>query len=1058
MIWPRATSRDRRGCPLRERALLTCLFLLMFPGTILLAADAGLDDYNLAVQLYRQNRWALAADGFKKFLQDYPEHEKRSYARLYLGLTLVNQGDYKTAREHLRVFTKDAPNNQNIAQARYRVAECSYLLNDLAAARTELEAYLKQHREDAFADRALPYLGDVLLRQNDPEAAATTFQQAIDRFPEGPLIDDARYGRARSLDTLKKPDEALPLYQQVAKGASVRAAEAQFQVGSHLFDSGKFPEAATAYTAVWERFPESTYAADARLNAGFALYRAGKPLEAAAAFEPLMTDKTRGITAGYWRGMGLKTGGNTVAAEEALAKTATAAEGHALEQAILFQHGVCARLTGKTDVAEKEFLAVVQKFSKGEYADDALHFATELAIDAGQLDVAAARRKQFAEMFPQSGLRLYQELLGGRLALGKAAQLLTAGQPAAEIAAEYDQAARSFDRVLMDSTLPRTKSQARYYLALTRQLQGNHPAALQVLEPLITELPAMGPHELADALVLQADSLLQTEQWATALAAAQRYRKQFHEGRQRFRALAVTVLAEARLDHWTEAQAAWSELLEKADSPTLITTTTVQFAELAEQKKDWATAKSLYSHLASLTKQSKDSENHVFALRGLAWAQFQQKEYTDAAKSFAVVEQDFPQHRLAPECGYYAAEALREQGQLPESAAAFAAAFHRYAPVEPARPGAEQQPPGLFAYRSGLQAARVYRQLKQIDPADKAYAAVLEKFPHPQHLDKLLDEWALLNYEANRFEQADVLFARLIKEVPDSDLADNAKLSLAESDLLADRLDKARQAFDDLRKSPQADETVRERAHYQSIILAMDQRRWEDVKSLTAEFRQVFPASPLTGYVSYCAIEAQLGDPQAAPEVFAAAEKQLQEQIAQPMPQEVPPWYPRLWVLLAETRFRQKNYDGVEQAVVDLKQKLPNGPLLYQVEEVLGRSHKQQAHFDKAREAFQRAIADPTAFRSETAAKSQFLIAETYFLEEKWVEAFRAYMKVYASYAGHPDWQSAALLQAGKCDEQQNQWKEAVQTYEQLITEFPQSSHTADARKRQENARKRAGN
>ncbi len=1054
MIWPRPTSLYRRGSRSFARGIVFCLSLLMLSGAIA-SADAPLDDYNLAVQLYRQNRWAIAADSFRKFLEDYPEHEKRHYARLYLGLTQVNQSDFKAARENLRQFVKDSPNNQNLPQARYRIGECSYLLNDLPAARTELAAYLKAHAEDAFADRALPYLGDVQLRLNDPESAAATFQKAMEQFPEGPLIDDARYGRAKALDALKRPAEAFPLYQQVAKGASSRAAEAQFQVGSHLFDTGKFPEAAAAYRQVWDRFPEASLTMDARLNAGFALYRAGNFLEAATVFEPVTADATRGVTAGYWRGMSLKSGGNHAAAAAALAKVVPSADKHPLEQSLIFQQGVCARLAGDNEAAEAAFLSVVKKFPTGDFADDALHFATELAIDAGQLDVAIARRKQFAENFPQSGLRLYQELLGGRLSLGKAAQLITAGKPANEIAAEYDQAARSFERVLAESMLARTKLQARYYLALARQLQGDHRATLELLKPLIAEIPTEGAHELGDALVLQADSFSQTEQWDAALAAAKRYRQQFPQGRQRFRALAITAIAQARLNQLDASNVAWNELLEKSDSASLVASTTLQLAELAEQRQDWKTAESLYNWL---TKLAKGTENEAFARRGLAWALFQQKQFPAAAQSFAMVESEFPQHRLAPECAYYHAEAVREAGQLPQAAAAFAAAFAKYAPAESAPPGAELQAPGLFAYRAGLQAARVYRQLKQVDPADKGYAAVLEKFPKPQHLDKLLDEWALLNYEANRFEQADVLFARLLRETPESDLADNAKLSLAESDLLADRLDKARAAFDELRQSPTADATVKERAHYQSMILAMDQQRWNDVLMLTAEFEKAFATSALRPYVAYCNLEAQLADLQATSEVLAAAEKQLREQIDAPAPVEIPAWYPRLWILLAEVRFRKKDYAGVEQAVTELKQRLPNGPLLYQAEEVLGRCFKQQAEFDKARAAFQRAIADPTSFRTETAAKSQFLLAETYFLQEKWLDAFRAYMKVYSNYAAYPSWQAAALLQAGKCDEQQGEWKTAAQTYEQLITEFPQSTHIAEAKKRQENARKRVSN
>ena len=83
-------------------------------------------------------------------------------------------------------------------------------------------------------------------------------------------------------------------------------------------------------------------------------------------------------------------------------------------------------------------------------------------------------------------------------------------------------------------------------------------------------------------------------------------------------------------------------------------------------------------------------------------------------------------------------------------------------------------------------------------------------------------------------------------------------------------------------------------------------------------------------------------------------------------------------------------------------------------------------------------------------------IAETYFLEEKWQDAFLAYQKVYASYA-YPEWQAAALMQSGKCDEQLGHWKEAAATYAQLITEFPQSPYIDEARRRQQQAKQRAG-
>jgi TolA-binding protein len=99
-------------------------------------------------------------------------------------------------------------------------------------------------------------------------------------------------------------------------------------------------------------------------------------------------------------------------------------------------------------------------------------------------------------------------------------------------------------------------------------------------------------------------------------------------------------------------------------------------------------------------------------------------------------------------------------------------------------------------------------------------------------------------------------------------------------------------------------------------------------------------------------------------------------------------------------------------------------------------------------------LADPVAERTETAAKSQFLIGETLFLQEKWAEAFLAYQKVFANY-DFPEWQAAALIQSGKCDEQQQQWKEAAATYRLLIEKFPNSPHAADAKQRLDVATKK---
>lgn len=1035
---------------------LTCLALVLclVAGTPSADAADAVGDYNVSVQLYRQNRWALAAESFRKFLKDYPNHEKTPFAQLFLGLTLVNQADFQGAREILRGFVKSYPQNTNLPQAKYRVAECSYLLNDLPAAQTELQAYLKDHPQDPLVERALPYLGDVQLRLNEPAAASATFAEAVQRFPEGALIDDAQFGWAKSLEAERKFDEAIAKFEALAKGGGSRAAEALFQIGSREFDSGRFAEAATAYRSLTERFPTNPLAVDAHLNAGFALYRQQDFAAAAAEFESAAKDPVRELQGGYWRALCLKSQALYPAAIEALAGLEGKVGQDPIAEAVVFQRGMCERLAGRSAEAQATLVATVTRFPTGEYADDALHFATELAIEAGNLTGARERLDQFARDYPRSGLRMYQELLAGRYELASAAAKTNAGTPQTEIDDCYVAAGGHFDKVLQESTLARTRSQSRYYLALTRQLQGDHAQALQVMQPLVEEVLAAQPSaaEFGDILVLQADSLSQTQKFPEAIAAAQAYVDRYAQGRQRARALSLLALAQAQGGKLPESLQTMTLLRQESPQATVTSTTLLRLAELADGRSDWPMSADLYGQLVTI---SGETENAAFGLRGQGWAQYQQKDYPAAVTSFAAFETRFPDHRLAPEVGYYRAEALREQGQLPEAATAFAATFRKFAPAEPAPAGAEESGSLLFAYRAGVQAARTHRKAQNVDAADAVYAMVVEKFPKLKSLDRLLDEWAILNYEAERFDKADEVFRRLVRDTPDSDLADNAQLSLAESDLIADRLEPARKAFEELRVSPKSDAVVRERALYQLLVLALEERRWKEVLTLGSEYRKTFPESPSLRYVDYAAAEAVLADPATTAERLEPLLGVLAKMTEQ-LPPESEAWAPRLWVLSAEAQFRLKRYEEISTTVADLKQRQPDSKLTYQAEEVLGRALKQQAKFPEAREALERALADPAAFRTETAAKCQFLIAETWYLQEKWKEAFLAYQKVYTSYA-YPEWQAAALLQSGKCDEQQGNTKEAIAAYDQLIQEFPMSTHIDEARKRLEQAKLKTG-
>ena len=101
------------------RVLCGCVAMLAVWGINLSAAcaDAGLDDLNFARGLYKQERWGLAEEAFKKFATKYPEHEQLTLGVYYLGLTQFQLEHYKDARDTLSGFVKKFPNSLDVAHA-----------------------------------------------------------------------------------------------------------------------------------------------------------------------------------------------------------------------------------------------------------------------------------------------------------------------------------------------------------------------------------------------------------------------------------------------------------------------------------------------------------------------------------------------------------------------------------------------------------------------------------------------------------------------------------------------------------------------------------------------------------------------------------------------------------------------------------------------------------------------------------------------------------------------------------------------------------------------------
>ena len=253
-------------------------------------ADAANDLFTVAADHYSHGRWQFAADEFRAFLKEHPNHESADTATFYLGETLVQLKQFKAALEQYVQFVERCPDRPQASLAKFRIGETAYLLGHYKEARDQLEDFSARYPEDSRCAYALTYLGELSLKHGAPADAERYFTQSLDRFADGPLANDSRYGMARSLVAQGHPDVALPIFRKlVEKNDSELADDALHAMIQMAQESGQFEQVDDLVEQFIRRFPESSLEANARRLRGRSLLDRGNYRRAIEAFQQLVS-------------------------------------------------------------------------------------------------------------------------------------------------------------------------------------------------------------------------------------------------------------------------------------------------------------------------------------------------------------------------------------------------------------------------------------------------------------------------------------------------------------------------------------------------------------------------------------------------------------------------------------------------------------------------------------------------------------------------------------------------------------------------------------------------
>lgn len=374
------------------------------------AAEAE-EQYTVAFEHYAAQRWELAAEQFASLLAEHENHERAVEAMYCLGESLVQLGRLDEARTRFGELLEREPSGRFARQALFRRGEAAYLSGKLGDAKTDLALFHTKYASDTIGAFALPYLGEIALREEDFPAAQKHFSAALQQFPAGPMKHDCRLGLGRALDQQGRTSEAERLFRElVADSQCALADRAHFYLGLLHYRAGKHEKALEIWKTFEQQFPESSMRPRVELGRGWALYNLERYGEAQERLMSLVQDEAVGIEAQYWLGLTQRAQKQWKQAAETLVTAAGADPAHRLLAAMRFHAGDSLMHVGDREGAVRQFDVVLKQFSDSKWAAESLFGKLQAAIESENYGDADRWAVQFQEQFAASPLKTESHL------------------------------------------------------------------------------------------------------------------------------------------------------------------------------------------------------------------------------------------------------------------------------------------------------------------------------------------------------------------------------------------------------------------------------------------------------------------------------------------------------------------------------------------------------------------------------------------------------------------------------------------------------------------------
>jgi TolA-binding protein len=949
-------------------------------------AESSDEAFGHAADAYAQKNWQIAEERLAKFVQEHPEHTQAAAATFLLAETRVQLGRYPEARAGFLAFLERHPQHRLAPSAEFRAAEAAYQAGQRADAQRELQRFRQRHPDDHRIAYVLTYLADLALAASQGPQAQQLYAETLQRFPQGPTREECRFGLGRAAELQGRFDDALRAYKSLVQGGRL-ADDAQVQIGIAHYNRGQYGPAEQSLRAAVTDFPRSE-------------------------LQPM---------AKYWLGMAQMAQGRCQQAAQTLQDAARSHPADPLAAAMTFSAGEALRLSGDKASAQALYEQVVAKWSQGEWLERSLQLLVQLAFEAADYERVDAWAHQFDVRCAGSPLRSAVWEIAGRSLLQRQ---------------QYAQALPLFERLVRDASQkqpspavpdanhgtpasPNLNDTNCYYLAMACLGIGKHREALAALARVC---PGPERPQLADGVrVAEALAYLGLEQYAEAIPRLRAYLASQPNGLEASRCRLELAAALGRTGVWEEALRLHSETSASDAREPYYPAATHALAEAAYAARRLDDAGRLYRVLAD--GQFGDRYEQL-GLSGLGWTQFESGAAPAAAETFGRLVARHPRCQQAADAAWMRAQALEKSGQAVQALEAYVLVTTSFAASEHGGPAM-------------LEAARLQEAQGQRQAAADLLQRFLQERPQDKRMADALYQRAWLLVDLQRPSEAEPLFAELADKHRHTRYWADATYRLAELAARGGQHGRARQLAQTLIDA-ECDSLIQSHALYLQGRLAATAGHWRDATPPLQTLLDKFSDTALRLPAEYWIAEScyRTGQFDEAAARFTRLDRDRTDRRE--------PWMALIPLRRAQLLARQEKWDEAQPIAAGIAAAFPGFRQVYEADYVVGICLAGQRKFPAAREMLERVIRSPNGGRSETAAMAQYQIGETYFQEQQYAEALQAYQRT-ASLYSYPQWQAAALAQAGKCHELCGQPQEAVKSLRQLVQDHPHTAYAEEA-------------